>query len=68
MKEYSTTEEHLPDKLSEPIATEYSSANTVIGMHYRMVSDDVIENDTLSLDESERLLTDKIHKHFHPEL
>lgn len=61
-REY-TDEEPETQKVSEP-ATEYG---TVVQEHLRVVSDEELET-YMPLEESRRLLTEKIYRVYHPEV
>lgn len=61
VKEYSTEEPKTP-KASEP-AAEYG---TVAKRHLRVVSDEELAR-CMTLEESERLITEKIYRFYHPE-
>lgn len=61
VREY-TNEEPETQKVSEP-ATEYG---TVAKEHLRIVSDEELAR-CMTLEESERLITEKIYRIYHPE-
>ena len=61
VREYTEEESETP-KVSEP-ATEYG---TVAKEHLRIVSDEELAR-CMTLEESERLITEKIYRIYHPE-
>lgn len=62
MKTKYPTKETESMSVSEPAA----EFGTVAKRHYRVITDEEIER-CMTLDESERLITDKIYRFYHPE-